>query len=340
MPSTPAKPPRLTGEALRAGYASRHVLDGVDLAVAEGKLTVLLGPNGSGKSTLLKTLARTLTPSAGRVCLDGKDIHRRNTREVAQRLGILPQGPSAPEGLTVRQLVGMGRFPHQRLWQQDAKQDARAIREAMAYADVTDFAERSVDALSGGQRQRCWIAMILAQETDLVLLDEPTTFLDLCRTEDGNNTRKFSDPGIDADLDAASPRQTGVPVERLDRHDENPRVSFWGLVRLAKTAIFSFSTAPLSLFYLIAIVSNGFCHVRLLRVVSMSCRSCSARGAHAKRVSSSSTSSRFRIEPIVDGSQSRGLTFRTGFRGRTSRERPETDWLALRNDSSRRVEVA
>ena len=92
MPSTPAKPPRLTGEALRAGYASRHVLDGVDLAVAEGKLTVLLGPNGSGKSTLLKTLARTLTPSAGRVCLDGKDIHRRNTREVAQRLGILPQG--------------------------------------------------------------------------------------------------------------------------------------------------------------------------------------------------------------------------------------------------------
>ncbi|PXX99487.1 ABC transporter ATP-binding protein [Halomonas sp. LBP4] len=179
MPSTPAKPPRLTGEALRAGYESRRVLDGVDLAVAEGKLTVLLGPNGSGKSTLLKTLARTLTPSAGRVCLDGKDIHRSNTREVAQRLGILPQGPSAPEGLTVRQLVGMGRFPHQRLWRQDAERDARAIREAMAYADVTDFADRSVDALSGGQRQRCWIAMVLAQETDLILLDEPTTFLDL-----------------------------------------------------------------------------------------------------------------------------------------------------------------
>lgn len=179
MPSIPAKPPRLTGEALRAGYESRRVLDGVDLAVAEGKLTVLLGPNGSGKSTLLKTLARTLTPSAGRVCLDGQDIHRRNTREVARRLGILPQGPSAPEGLTVRQLVGMGRFPHQRLWRQDAAQDARAIREAMAYADVTDLADRGVDALSGGQRQRCWIAMVLAQETDLILLDEPTTFLDL-----------------------------------------------------------------------------------------------------------------------------------------------------------------
>jgi len=179
MPATPAKPPRLTGEALRAGYESRRVLDGVDLAVAEGKLTVLLGPNGSGKSTLLKTLARTLTPSAGRVCLDGQDIHRRSTREVARRLGILPQGPSAPEGLTVRQLVGMGRFPHQRLWRRDEAQDACAIRAAMAYTDVTAFAERSVDALSGGQRQRCWIAMVLAQETDLILLDEPTTFLDL-----------------------------------------------------------------------------------------------------------------------------------------------------------------
>ncbi|TLF50629.1 ABC transporter ATP-binding protein [Halomonas urmiana] len=179
MTSMPATPPRLTGEALRAGYESRPVLDGVDLAVAEGKLTVLLGPNGSGKSTLLKTLARTLTPSSGRVCLDGQDIHRHKTREVAQQLGILPQGPDAPEGLTVRQLVGMGRFPHQRLWRQDAEQDARAIRQAMVYADVTDFAERSVDALSGGQRQRCWIAMVLAQETDLILLDEPTTFLDL-----------------------------------------------------------------------------------------------------------------------------------------------------------------
>lgn len=102
---------RLTGEALRAGYDARPVLDGVDLAVAEGKLTVLLGPNGCGKSTLLKTLARTLTPDGGRVCLDGQDIHRRRSRDVARCLGILPQGPDAPEGLTVRQLVAMGRFP-------------------------------------------------------------------------------------------------------------------------------------------------------------------------------------------------------------------------------------
>lgn len=171
--------PRLRGECLYAGYDAQIVLNGVDITVEEGKLTVLLGPNGSGKSTLLKTLARTLSPSAGQVYLDGKDIHRSNTREVAKRLGILPQGPVAPEGLSVKQLVGMGRFPHQGLWKKNVKQDADAIREAMAYADVTSFSERNMDALSGGQRQRCWIAMVLAQQTDLILLDEPTTFLDL-----------------------------------------------------------------------------------------------------------------------------------------------------------------
>ncbi|TVP45579.1 MAG: ABC transporter ATP-binding protein [Halomonas sp.] len=170
---------RLTGECLYAGYDAQLVLNGVDIHIEEGKLTVLLGPNGSGKSTLLKTLARTLRPSAGHVYLDGQDIHRSNTREVAKRMGILPQGPVAPEGLSVKQLVGMGRFPHQGLWQRNTKQDADAIREAMAFTNVTTFADRSVDTLSGGQRQRCWIAMVLAQQTDLILLDEPTTFLDL-----------------------------------------------------------------------------------------------------------------------------------------------------------------
>ncbi|MCZ0927990.1 ABC transporter ATP-binding protein [Halomonas janggokensis] len=179
MPLASALHARLSGEALYAGYDTKRVLNGVDIAVAEGKLTALLGPNGSGKSTLLKTLARTLTPSTGQVYLDGKDIHRRKTRDVAKQLGILPQGPVAPEGLSVRQLVAMGRFPHQGLWQKDAQQDARAVNEAMAYTHVTEFAERNVDALSGGQRQRCWIAMVLAQQTDLLLLDEPTTFLDL-----------------------------------------------------------------------------------------------------------------------------------------------------------------
>ncbi|WP_447956112.1 ABC transporter ATP-binding protein [Vreelandella sp. EE7] len=179
MPSPPALEPRLTGDDLHVGYEAAPVLKGVDIAVEEGRLTVLLGPNGCGKSTLLKTLARTLSPTAGHVYLDGKDIHRSNTRDVARRLGILPQGPVAPEGLTVKQLVGMGRFPHQGLWQKNTRQDSAAVDEAMAYTNVGEFAERSVDALSGGQRQRCWIAMVLAQQTDLILLDEPTTFLDL-----------------------------------------------------------------------------------------------------------------------------------------------------------------
>ncbi|WP_106373572.1 ABC transporter ATP-binding protein [Vreelandella songnenensis] len=179
MPAPPSLHPRLFGNDLRVGYEAEPVLKGVNIAIDEGKLTVLLGPNGCGKSTLLKTLARTLTPGAGNVYLDGKDIHRSNTREVAKRLGILPQGPIAPEGLSVKQLVGMGRFPHQGLWQKNARQDTEAVREAMAYTHISEFAERSVDALSGGQRQRCWIAMVLAQQTDLILLDEPTTFLDL-----------------------------------------------------------------------------------------------------------------------------------------------------------------
>lgn len=170
---------RLQGERISAGYDAQCVLDDVDFRVADGRLTVLLGPNGSGKSTLLKTLARTLAPTSGRVLLDGRDIHRHASREVARRLGILPQSPVAPEGLTVRELVGLGRFPYQRLWRQWSAEDERAVGEAMATADVTRFADRPIDALSGGQRQRCWIAMVLAQETNLILLDEPTTFLDL-----------------------------------------------------------------------------------------------------------------------------------------------------------------
>ena len=175
----PANSPRLCGEAVSVGYHGNQVLADVDFTLQDGSVTVLLGPNGSGKSTLLKTLARTLDPSAGKVLLDGTDIHRQSTRLVAQRLGILPQSPSAPDGLTVRELVGLGRFPYQSLMRQWSRRDELAVEEAMAVADVTQFADRSVDALSGGQRQRCWIAMVLAQDTDLLLLDEPTTFLDL-----------------------------------------------------------------------------------------------------------------------------------------------------------------
>lgn len=161
------------------GYGGEDVVRAVDLAVPRGLVTVLIGPNGCGKSTLLKALSRILRPKAGHVLLDGKDIYALPTKLVAARLGLLPQGPIAPEGLTVRELVAQGRFPHQSLLRQWTIADETAVNAAMKTADVTDLADRPVDTLSGGQRQRCWIAMVLAQDTDLILLDEPTTFLDL-----------------------------------------------------------------------------------------------------------------------------------------------------------------
>lgn len=171
--------PRLEARALASGYGQLRVLENIDLAIPTGEVTILVGPNGSGKSTLLKTLARILRPAAGQVVLDGRDIHAENTRNVAARLGLLPQGPLAPEGLSVRELVAQGRYPHQSLLRQWSRADEAAVQEAMDIAGVGQFADRPVDTLSGGQRQRCWIAMVLAQQTDLILLDEPTTFLDL-----------------------------------------------------------------------------------------------------------------------------------------------------------------
>ncbi len=170
---------RLRAVNLAAGYEGTRIISNIDLDVPDGAVTVLVGPNGSGKSTLLKGLARILPPQDGKVELDGTDIGARSTRDVATRLGLLPQGPVAPEGLTVRELVCQGRFPHQSLLRQWSRADEAAVNEAMETAGVVEFAERPVDSLSGGQRQRCWIAMVLAQETDLILLDEPTTFLDL-----------------------------------------------------------------------------------------------------------------------------------------------------------------
>ncbi|MEM7711677.1 MAG: ABC transporter ATP-binding protein [Pseudomonadota bacterium] len=151
----------------------------LSLNVPNGALTVLVGPNGSGKSTLLKAMARVLPAWQGSIWLGGRPIHALPTKAIAKRLALLPQGPVAPEGLTVAELVAQGRFPHQTLLRRWSRDDLRAVSEAMAAANVTDFAERRVSDLSGGQRQRCWIAMTLAQETEIVLLDEPTTFLDL-----------------------------------------------------------------------------------------------------------------------------------------------------------------
>jgi len=170
---------RLATEDLRAGYGGRGVLDGLDVRIPDAELTVIVGPNACGKSTLLRALARLLPATVGRVLLDGGDITRLSTKEVARRMGLLPQSPLAPEGITVSDLVGRGRYPHQSVLSSWSVEDERAVADAMAATNVTDLADRNVDELSGGQRQRAWIAMALAQETPILLLDEPTTFLDI-----------------------------------------------------------------------------------------------------------------------------------------------------------------
>ncbi|MEU3453702.1 ABC transporter ATP-binding protein [Micromonospora sp. NPDC006766] len=169
----------LSTRDLVVGYDGRTVLDGLDLDLPANAFNVIVGPNACGKSTLLRTMARLLTPRRGSVLLDGAVIRELPTREVARRLGVLPQSPLVPEGITVADLVGRGRQPYQRWWRQWSTEDGRAVEEAMALADVAGLADRPVDTLSGGQRQRVWIAMTLAQDTEALLLDEPTTFLDL-----------------------------------------------------------------------------------------------------------------------------------------------------------------
>ena len=169
----------LSTRDLVVGYEGRTVLDGLDLDLPADTFTVIVGPNACGKSTLLRTMARLLTPRRGAVLLDGAAIRDLPTRDVARRLGVLPQSPLVPEGITVADLVGRGRQPYQRWWRQWSAEDGRAVEEAMRLADVGALADRAVDTLSGGQRQRVWIAMTLAQDTDALLLDEPTTFLDL-----------------------------------------------------------------------------------------------------------------------------------------------------------------
>lgn len=172
-------PSPLSAERATLGYGRVAVSERLDVEIPEGEFTVIIGPNACGKSTLLKSLARMLKPSAGRVLLDGRDIHSRSTRAVARRLGLLPQSAVAPDGITVVDLVARGRYPHQGLLRQWSAEDEAVVAEAMEATDIADLASRSVDELSGGQRQRVWIAMVLAQQTPLLLLDEPTTYLDI-----------------------------------------------------------------------------------------------------------------------------------------------------------------
>lgn len=170
---------RLSGRHLRLAYDDRQVVADLSVAIPDGQVTVIVGANACGKSTLLRALARLLRPKGGTVHLDGSDIHRLPTKEVARRLGILPQQPTAPEGLTVADLVARGRAPHQAWFTQWSDDDEAAVIAALEATATMDLASRPVDDLSGGQRQRAWIAMALAQGTPLMLLDEPTTFLDL-----------------------------------------------------------------------------------------------------------------------------------------------------------------
>ncbi|WP_424571038.1 ABC transporter ATP-binding protein [Streptomyces sp. CH-036] len=169
---------RLTAEGLTLGYGDRTVVDSLDLAVPPGRITVIVGANACGKSTLLRSMSRLLAPRAGRVVLDGKEVRRLPAKELARTLGLLPQSPVAPEGITVSDLVGRGRHPHQGIFSRWNEQDDAAVAAALEATHTEPLAERAVDELSGGQRQRVWIAMALAQQTDLLLLDEPTTFLD------------------------------------------------------------------------------------------------------------------------------------------------------------------
>lgn len=164
---------------LRLSYQHQIIIDELDIGLPVGKITALIGSNGSGKSTLLKSFARLLKPEQGTVILNGSDIYGKSTIAVARELAILPQMPAAPEGITVRQLVSLGRYPWQSWLQQWSKQDEEQVLQALQQTAMIGLAERPMDSLSGGQRQRAWIAMTLAQDTPVVLLDEPTTFLDL-----------------------------------------------------------------------------------------------------------------------------------------------------------------
>lgn len=173
------KPAQLTAKDISLGYGERDIITGLSVDIAPGKVTSIVGPNGCGKSTLLRSLSRLLRPTGGEIFLDGKAISEIPTKQLAASLSLLPQSPIAPDGIVVADLVGRGRTPHQGLLGRWSQEDYDIVQESMEMTGVAELAERSIDELSGGQRQRVWIAMALAQRTDILLLDEPTTYLDI-----------------------------------------------------------------------------------------------------------------------------------------------------------------
>ena len=169
----------LHADGVSLSYDQRMIVEDLSVTIPDNSFTVIVGPNACGKSTLLRGLARMLKPRTGAVYLDGRSITAQPAKQVARRLGLLPQSSTAPDGITVDDLVSRGRYPHQKLLRQWSRADEAAVAEAMAATRITDLADRAVDELSGGQRQRVWLAMVLAQQTPIMLLDEPTTFLDV-----------------------------------------------------------------------------------------------------------------------------------------------------------------
>ncbi|WP_117168084.1 ABC transporter ATP-binding protein [Paraliobacillus sediminis] len=167
------------GEEIVAGYDNKAVIQGISLVIPSNKISVIIGANACGKSTLLKTMARLIKPISGKITLDDKPLSKIPSKQLARTIGLLPQSPIVPEGITVADLVGRGRFPHQSLFSGWTKKDYEAVAEAMEIMNITELANQHIDELSGGQRQRVWIAMALAQQTDILFLDEPTTFLDI-----------------------------------------------------------------------------------------------------------------------------------------------------------------
>lgn len=172
-------PPSLVINDLVAGYGDTQILNGITFEIPPAQITAIVGANACGKSTLLKTMSRLITPVSGTVTLDGTALHQIKPKHLARKLGLLPQSPIAPEGISVLDLVSRGRHPHHGIFARWTKQDEAAVVEALDATRTSDLAERMISDLSGGQRQRVWIAMALAQDTDILLLDEPTTFLDI-----------------------------------------------------------------------------------------------------------------------------------------------------------------